>query len=207
MKSTTILALAVLTVGTLKAQTSASAPPPVGVLGQQYAELNFGFDDIKHTDHDANSFSLTGNRAIMPNVDGRLTYSYAWLDHAPHVHDNTLAASAVTFMKLDSMRPFAAATLGWSWDSLPFGASDDYGIWGLAVGAEIPLGNFAITPRIDYNDDFESSARSGQEFSYGVEGNYWLNRSTAVYARVAWVDVRQSDFDRWSYNLGVRLKF
>ncbi len=212
-----LLAFAAVIASALQAQTSSGASPtpaatpvttqtPVGVLGQNYVDANFGFQDVKHTDRDAYQLSLSGNQAVAPNFDARFSYAYGWLQHSPKGHSNALNASATAYTVFSGMKPFVTGQLGYEWDNVA-GLKDNFGTWAAQVGLEMPVGAISISPAIGYEDDMLSASRSTQEVTYGASANYWVSATSAVYAGVDYADVRKSEFDRWNYNVGLRLKF
>ena len=200
------LALGLLAAGTSFAQTTASNA--AGLLGQRYAEVNFGVQDIKHFSQNGYSLGAAVNTRVIANtLDVGASYDYSWIGGSLRGHANTIGGYATAYAPLSGVKPFVGAGVGWQWSSNRFVGSDDQGLWALTAGVEIPVGAVTLTPRIAYADDFEISRDSSQQWTYSVEANYWLNAKTAVYGSVGRSDVRQSSFDSWNYQVGLRFKF
>lgn len=201
----TILALGLLAVaGAGYAQTATTAQNPVGLLGQSYSEVSFGVTDIKHFSKDQYSLGVGANVPVTPYLDLGASYDYSWLRGLGHV--NTIAGGATAYTTFNGVKPFATAALGYEWQSFP-GYRDDQADWGFAAGVEIPVSVITVTPRIAYADDFRGSNRSSQQWSYAVEGNYWVTKTAAVFASVGYVDVNHTNNDGWAYTVGARFKF
>lgn len=202
-------------------------PPPAapsgGLLGKRYVDLNFGVQDIKHFPKNAYNVGLSANLPVAPGVDLGAGYAYSWLSGTtttPRVRSDIIQGTVTLFPPnatfSNGARPFVAAGIGYQWDnvslsgtphSFNFSSDADYGLWGLALGVEIPVKAFSLTPVISYNDDFRNSHQSSQAYDYGVEANCWVTDEVAVYGGIAYEDVRHSNLDSWNYNAGVRLKF
>lgn len=202
----TILALGFLAVaGASYAQTATSANgTPTGLLGQSYSEVSFGVSDIKHYSKDQNSLGVSANVPITPYLDVGAGYSYDWFHAAGH--SNTINSTATAFTTYNGVKPFVGVGLGYQWQTWQ-GGRDNQAVWAGAVGVEIPVYVVTLTPRIVYSDDFRNASRSTQQTSYGVEANYWVTKTTAAFAGVDYVDVRNSSRDAWTYTVGARFKF
>ncbi len=208
--------------------TNQTTPPPPaapsgGLLGKRYVDLNFGVQDIRHVSKDAYTAGLSGNFPVAPGVDLGAGYSHSWLNSTattPRVDTDVVQGTVTLFPPNNTFsngaKPFVAGGIGYQWDnatlsgtphSFSFTSDDDYALWALAAGVEIPFGAFSLTPAISYNDDFRSSRKSVQAYNYGAEANYWVTDEFAVYAGASYQDVRHSSFDSWIYDAGVRLKF
>jgi hypothetical protein len=198
------LALGLAVAGASFAQTSATTT--AGVLGQQFTELSFGSSDIRHISPNFYDLSLSGNVPVSPHLDLGGSYAYGWIGGAYRGHANQVNGTATFYTNYSTVKPFVSLGLGYQWASFQ-GGSDDFGLWGGAVGVEIPAGAFTFTPRIAYVDDFKGSSQSSQQTSYDVEGNYWVSRTTAVFASVGFTDVNKTSTDSWDYRVGLRLKF
>lgn len=211
MNTTKTIALSLLAIvssalSTQAQTTAAAAATPSGVLGQRFSEVSFGASNIKGISRDLYDLSLNGNVPVAANLDLGLSYSYSWIGGAFKGHANTLGATATTFTSLNGVKPFVGVGLGYQWESFPFGSGNNAGIWGVGFGVEIPAGAFSITPNISYADDFRSSGNSSQQYTYGVDANYWLNQSSAISAGVSFTDAR-GNAEAWNYRIGYRWKF
>lgn len=190
--------------GASQAQTATTGAAPVGVLGQRYAEVSFEMQEIDFVSPNLYSANLSANLPVTSSLDLTGSYSYGRIRGNVRGHSNTVGAIATAYTALNGVKPFASAGLGYQWTRFA-GFDDDAGFWGVAVGVEIPVGAFAITPRIAYVDDFESG--SSEQITYEVEGNYWFSSSSALFAKVGKTDVRDSRVDTWNYEVGFRVKF
>jgi hypothetical protein len=214
---------------------SAIIPPPAnnsqpaststagGILGKRYVDANFSLQDIRHVSKNAYDLGVGANIPVSPGIDLGAAYDHSWLQGTsttPRVHSDVIQGTVTLFppaRTFDSdVKPFVAGGIGYQWDnakfsgtphSFTFGSSDDYAIWGLAVGLEIPVDALSITPVVSYSDDFRSSHQSVQAFNYGAEANYWITNQVGVYAAATYQDVRHSSFDSWIYTTGVRFQF
>jgi hypothetical protein len=191
--------------GAMHAQTM-STTTPVGVLGHNYTELSLGLQDIKDLSPHFYDASISGNVPVTPNLDLAAGYSYGWIRGSVRGHSNTLTTTATAYTLTGGVKPFVGVGLGYKWTHFA-GFRDNQGLWGAAVGVEIPAGRVSITPRIVYADDFESSSNSSQETTYEVEGNYWVSAKTGVFASIGKTDVHHNGGEAWNYRLGVRMKF
>jgi hypothetical protein len=194
--------------GAIHAQTAAASGTANGLLGQRYVEAGFGVQDIKHVSSNVYSLGAAVNVPFIPSlVDVGANYSYDWIKSAAfRGHANTFGGDVKVYTTLSGVKPFVSAGLGWQW-SHAFGSSDDNGLWNAAVGVEIPVAGFTVTPRIVYHDDFQGSRDSSQDWTYEVAGNYWITRTAAAFASVGYADDRGTNFDSWNYRVGLRLKF
>lgn len=201
----TILALGLLAVaGASYAQTAAANQTTVGLLGQSYSEAQFSVTDIKHYSKNQYGLGVAANVPVTPYLDLTGGYDYGWLRGEGHF--NAISAGANAYTTFNGVKPFVGAAVGYEWETSQ-GSRRNLGIWGLAAGVEIPVSVVTITPRIVYADDFKNAARSTQQASYEVEGNYWVTKTTAVYATVGYTDIRKSSNDAWTYTVGARFKF
>lgn len=200
------LALGLLAAGTSFAQTTASNN---GLLGQRYAEASFGVQDIKFISTNAYGLGVGVNTPVIAgSFDVGANYDYDQIRGSGiRSHANTFSGYGTYYTTVNGVKPFVGAGVGWQWSSMRGFGSDDQGLWGAAVGVEIPAGAVTLTPRIAYGDDFEGSKNSSQQFSYGVDANYWVNAKTAVFGAVSFTDVRSSPVESWNYRVGLRVKF
>lgn len=201
------LALGVLAAGTSFAQTTASQP--AGLLGQRYAELSFGAQDLKQLKPNLYGFGAGVNTPLIPgSFDVGASYDYSWIRGSGlRGSANTFGGYGTFYTAVGGVKPFVGAGVGWEWSRARGFGSGDQGLWGAAVGVEIPVGVLTLTPRLAYGDDFENSKNSTQQFTYGIEANYWVNAKTAVYGGLGFTDVRSSPLESWNYQVGLRLKF
>ena len=197
-------------VGYAQNSTAVSPLPPTsyGLLGQQYTEISFGVEDVNGVDAYGQTASVTANTPhVAEHVDAGASYAYSWTGGVNTGHANTIGIYGRSYRPMKGVKPFLSAGLGWTWTNTTLGGSDNRGLWGGSFGLEIPLGKFAVTPRITYADDFEGSSKSRQAWAWAVEANYWLSRGTGLFASVGYVDVCNSSNETWTYVLGLRGRF
>jgi hypothetical protein len=201
-------ALGLMAAAASHAQTTPATTTGYGLLGHRYTELNVGLQDVKHlSDHGFSAGAAANNPLIPGMLDAGASYSYSWIRGPFKGHANTIGGYATAYTPFNGVKPFAGVGLGYQWSSFGFGASDDNPLWGLTAGVEIPAGAVTITPRINYADDFESTRKSTQTWTFQVEANYWFNQTSAVFGSIGKSDVRRSSFDSWNYEVGLRARF
>lgn len=180
---------------------------PNGVLGENYAELSYGLQDIRHISPNFNVVSVDGNAAITRHLDLGGGISTGWIGGTVDGHANTLSGVATAYTTWRRAKPFVSAGLGYQWLSMR-GATDAW-LWGSTIGVELPAieNVLVLTPRIGYADDFRRSGRSAQQWTFETEANCWLTRSTALFASVGYAEARRSPFDSWTGRIGVRMRY
>jgi hypothetical protein len=203
---TTFALLAVAATGTSYAQQAPAAHDASGLLGQKYAEVSFGMQDIYHVSPNGYSLGVSSNVPVTRYLDIGAGYSYDWIKGNVHGHTNTLGATATAYTTVAGVKPFAGVGLGYEWIRAA-GFGDDFALWAAAVGVEIPTRIVTITPTITYSDDFQRSSRSSQDFTYGVDVSRWITKTTAAFIGVNYSDTLSSTADAWTYTVGARLKF
>lgn len=204
-KTTLVLGL-LAAIGTSIAQNTSNTN---GLLGQRYAELSFGAQDLNQLKPHLYGLGAAVNAPVIPgSFDVTATYDYSWIRGSGlRGSANTFGGFGTLYTALNGVKPFVAGGIGWEWSRTRGFGSDDQGLWTAAVGVEIPAGVVTLTPRISYGDDFENSRTSSQQITYSVDANYWLDAKSAVYGAVGFTDYRSSPLESWNYRVGYRLKF
>ena len=205
-KITLALGVVAATAASYAQQPAATSTTPIGILGQQYTEVSFGAQDIKHLSPNAYSFDLAGNVPVNANVDVSGDYSYGWIRGGINAHSNTLSTAATLHTTYAGVKPFAVAALGYQWEH-DVGVNHSFAIWGAQIGVEIPVGDITLTPTVAYADDFRASRKSSQAIVTNVEANYWFTKTTAGFAGIGYTDTQRSGADSWNYSAGVRVRF
>ncbi|MEO5961048.1 MAG: hypothetical protein ABIZ49_14200 [Opitutaceae bacterium] len=192
----------------------------VGVLGQSYADLHYSWVNFRGGDVDANGFiaGFEGNTPVARGVDVGLGYNYYRENNhrdpfngSPFdVRFHQVATHATFFSPMRGMKPFVTGLLGYQWargDLQSFRTFGHEWIWGASVGAEIPLGAFALTPRISYTDTMHSN--SVGSWHYGAEAHHWFTEKVGGYLDATFHEPRGSRGgpDRWTYTAGFRVRF
>lgn len=205
-KSTVALA-ALVAAGAIHAQSETVAKP-IGSLGVRYVDISLGLEDYRGLSDNAYDASVAVNLPVLSSLDVGFSYGHVWLNSTADLDGDVLAASATYFTKIDTVKPFFSLALGYQWQRASgFGVTvkDDSGLWGAAIGFEVPVQAVTLTPRIAYVDGFDSDV--GHEVSYGVEASCWLTAKVAGFVDVSYSDPQGSGGESWNYSLGVRLKF
>jgi hypothetical protein len=186
------------------AESTAFDRVPVGTLGQNYGELSFGFADIRRAAPNFYNLNLNGNLPLTRHLDLGGGLATGWFDR--HLVNNTtaLGVSLTAYRPHEGAAPFFTTGLGYQWWNV--GAPDTW-TWKVATGVQVPFGEFTVTPRLSYEDDFLRGAMSAQQVTAETEVNRWLSRAAAVFASVGYTDVHRSRFDSWNWRAGVRLAF
>lgn len=200
----TILALGLVVAGASFAQTATTSPQPVGLLGQTYSEFSYGVTDIHNYSKDQQNLGVAANVPVAPYLDLGGAYGYSWIRGVGHT--NSVAGGATAYTTFKGVKPFVGAAVGYEWDNA-YGSRDDAATWGFAAGVEIPVSVVTITPRIVYADDFNGRSTSTQQWTYGVEGNYWVTKTAAVFADVGYAEPLHVSTHAWTYTIGARFKF
>lgn len=201
-----ILALGLLVAGAGYAQTAATSSSTPGLLGQRFAEVSFGTQDVKGFSSNFYDTGVAVNLPVAPSFDLGAGYSYSWFRSGIRGHSNTIFASGTAYAPMSGVKPFFTGALGYQWTRAGF-FRDNRGLWAAVVGVEIPAGSLTLTPRIGYTDDFESGTASSRDFTYAIEANHWLSAKTAIYGTIGRTEVHRSSADSWNYELGLRFKF
>lgn len=198
--------LGLLAAGTTWAQTTTSSTP-TGLLGQRYGELSAGLHDVHNLSDNAYTVGASVNLPVAPFFDAGVSYNYDWIRGAFPGHANTGSTYLVAYKPMQGVKPFVGAALGWQWSRSGLFAGDAHGVWGATAGVEIPVGEITLTPRVSYADDFEATNVSAQQWSWGIEANYWATARTAFFGSIGRSDVMHSPVRSWDYQFGMRVKF
>ncbi len=202
----TLCLLVLLAAG--RAETSVDDRAPNGVLGQNYAEISFGLQDIRHVQPNFYDVTVAGNAAVLPHLDLGGAFGAGWIRGNIDGNASLLAGTATTYTAWRNVKPFLSTSLGYQWFHAP-GAANDKWLWGVSTGVEVPVVDrlLSLTPRIGHSDDFRSGPRSAQQWTFETEGNAWLTRNLALFASVGYSDEVRSRFDSWNWRLGFRSRF
>jgi hypothetical protein len=194
----------------LAAGAAGFAQTSPGLLGQRYADVNFGVQDYRGLGDNAYSVGVGVNLPVTPMLDVGLDYSKGWLNTNPFdLRADTLSASATIYTNAQGVKPFAGAALGMQWAETRFPGfrnRDDAGVWALGGGVELPVGPLTFTPAIAYTDSFEGRSSVGA-FRAGVEAHTWFTPKLGGYADVSWMNQQGSGGESWNYTVGLRWRF
>lgn len=192
--------------GALALATTVAVVRAEGLLGQTYVGATLDlidFDD--RLLRNGRGFSVFANVPLSAGLDFGAQLEWAGAKARPPLGglkiDGFSAGSAVTYYTdLTGVRPYARAAAGWAWvKSGP--ARDNSFIYGVEVGAELPLGNrFALTPFLGWSD--AASFSNADTVDYGVRGSWEWDRSWSLVGELS----RNDDSDL-TLGLGVVYRF
>lgn len=192
-----------------------------GLLGRSYLDFNYSWVDFNEDIGRPRGFiaGLSANTAVSRGLDVGLGYSYFRENNHRNpftgtdfdVRSHQLATAATFFGNYmgSGVKPFISGAIGYQWsrgDLQSFRIDDDDWAWGASAGAEVPLGRFALTPRISYSDDFHGNTKG--MWSYGGELHHWFSEKMGGYADVTFHEPRETFApDYWTYTAGLRFRF
>ena len=232
MKNMNKLALglaALLLAGTTYAQTTAnggyftnngaSVRDNPGVLGHSYADLSYSWIDFTENRIDADGYvaGLRGNVPVARGFDAGLGYSYYRQNGNGNIFTSSpfdlrahqLAADATFYAANAAIKPFVSGAIGYEWtrgDVQSLRIDDGDWLWGGSIGAEIPVGTLAFTPRISYSDTFNGGYDG--TWHYGADAHPRFNDRLGGYLDATFHDPRESTaLESWTYTAGVRFRF
>ncbi len=192
-----------------------------GILGHTYADFNYSWVDFNEDNASPRGFiaGVSGHAPVATGLDVGLGYDYFRennhrdpFNNSPYdVRSHQVTGSATWFAANAGVKPFVTGAVGYKWthgDLQSFRTFDNQWVWSAGVGAEIPLGTFALTPRIAYSDDFHGPRYSDATWHYGVQAHHWFNEKLGGYLDVAYHDPRERYADEyWTYTAGLRVRF
>ncbi len=224
-KETLALALAgLLLAGTGQAQMTGRSHPSIqdnpGVLGQGFTDLNYSWVDY-HRDRglDADGYiaGLSGNAPIARGIDVGLGYNYFRENNhrnpftgSPYdARYHQVATEATFFAPASGVKPFVTGGVGYQWsrgDLQSLRTYDHEWTWAASGGVEMPMGLFALTPRITYSDTMRGGSTGA--WHYGAQVHHWFTEKVGGYVDATFHDpLRNSGPESWTYTAGVRLRF
>ena len=190
-----------------------------GVLGHTYLDLNYSWVDFTENRIDADAYiaGLRGNAPVSPNLDAGLSYAYyrengngSIFTSSPFdVRVHQLAGDLTFYGRGPGLKPFVSGAIGYQWsrgDIQNLSIDDGDWLWGASVGAEIPLGRSALTPRISYLNTLGGNDEA--QWSYGGEFHHWFSEGFGGYVDATFHDPRENfAAEYWTYTAGVRFRF
>ncbi|ACB73943.1 hypothetical protein [Opitutus terrae] len=207
----TLLAVAtILFAGSpLPAQQVVAGLPGQRVLGERTISADAGTVDVDAIDEHGYVVGADVNFPATANLDLGLHIGHGWIDAGNvGLKDTTISAAAVVHPAAAGLKPFAGVLIGHQkleFDVGRFGTTEKSGIWGGAVGLEVPAGRATLTPSISYTDSFDGSTDRSTHFT--LHANLWLTDKVATYADLTYVDFAGDGDNAWTARLGVRWKF
>lgn len=186
------------------AQTTALDRAASGVLGRGYGDIHYTKFAVRDSGADINDLSFGGRGPILPNLDLGGSYSHRWSPDGNRYRASTLAANATAYTVLAGVKPFVTGGFGYQWLKATGSNNNDL-VWSVGGGVEVPLGRFALTPRVNYLDDFRPGPRSTQELRVEAEANWWVTETAAIYATGGYTNVFRGGSNAWLWGAGIRL--
>lgn len=190
-----------------------------GTLGHRFADLNYSWVDFREDGTDADGYiaGIGASTPLTPSLDVGFGYSYYRENNHRNpftgtpfdVRAHQLATSATLYGANRGFKPFVSGSLGYQWsrgDIQSLRVDDHEWIWGASVGAEIPLGTFALTPRISYSDTFRYGSGDGS-WHYGAEAHHWFNERMGGYLDATFHEPNRVGANAWTYTAGLRFRF
>lgn len=202
-----LAALIIVSVGHAQ-QPAPSGTTTTGRLGQRYVGASFGVANFKDTPERGHDTSIGVNLPITPSIDVDFGYSYQWLGNSPvDLTGNSVDAGATLYKSWRGVKPYASASLGYSWSEASYAGSSiesNDGFYVVSVGFEAPVGPIVLTPAIGLYRPFESD--SDTTSFYGVDAHHWFTSKIGARAGVSYADYGDG-FSSWDYRIGLRVKF
>ena len=217
-----VLVISFLVGATLHGQ---AVSPATGTLGQRLVEVSAGLGSYDNQSRPEYHGSLAVQLPILQHVDIGAGYGYADLRQelyggvfAFRTEAQSAGISTTLHGAYGGLRPFLSGSAFRQWTkqtvsyagiAIPgdFDRTDDY--WSAAIGTEISIRRFCLTPLLEYTDRFRrdwwESPKTGM-YLYAIEGHVWLSRHVGVFGRVSYLDYQGGTSAR-SYTAGTRLKF
>ncbi len=204
--------------------TPSNQPPPspavaeaaFGLVGDNYTELDFGYQKQREEPDILRDYGLIINKSLlregMWGTDGNLSYDYL-AGYAGGLQDRRDEAQAgLTEYVLEGWgKPFVTADGGYAWERAGNVSKRSFA-YTLTGGVEFSvLQNFALTPFAEYqaepsltNGDLPLAHMPDHLWTYGVKATYWLSRE--------WSASLTGDFDQYNrndlgYKVGVTCHF
>jgi hypothetical protein len=192
-----------------------------GVLGHSYADFSYSWVDFDEDNASPRGFiaGVGGHAPVGRGLDLGLGYNYFRENNHRNPFNNSefdvrshqVTGSATFFAPMNGMKPFVTGAVGYKWsngDLQSFRIFDDEWVWSAGVGVEIPVGAFALTPRVAYSDDFHGSVYSNAVWHYGAQAHHWFNEKLGGYVDVAFHDPHERfSAEYWTYTAGLRVRF
>jgi hypothetical protein len=187
-----------------------------GILGHQFADVNFGWTDFRNSPAEGYRAGFSTNLPLAPGFDAGLGYDYYWegknrdpLTRASsNARNHTLDAMGKFYMPMNGVKPFLAGGVGYNWERGDFQRLRTFGhewLWRAAAGVEIPFAAFAVTPQVAYDDTMRGG--SVGRWSYGAQVHHWFNEQVGAYVDFNYSDPRHGGTDLWTYLGGLRYRF
>jgi hypothetical protein len=205
--------------------TAYSPPAPSigdnpGALGHSYFDFNYTWVDFDENNASPRGYvaGLSANMPLHRGLDVGLGYNYLRENNHRNPFNNSpfdvrahqVTTNATLWGTNVGVKPFVTGAVGYKWsqgDLQSFRTYDDTFVWAASAGAEIPLGTFALTPRVAYSDDFHSGHRDGI-WHYGAQAHHWFSEKLGGYLDVAWHNPRERLApENWTYTAGLRMRF
>lgn len=206
---TFLLLASALALGAARADVAPPADPTgpvagnVGLLGQVYGTLAYGYINLDGTSVHADNYRLAVNQPLAFGLDGLLSYDFTHTGDfagAP-VRQHTFTGALRAFSSAHNWgKPYVEAGAGLT-TARYAGAGDDSYLWEVAGGIEFQVAPATtVTPYVQYGDapDLPGDGR----WKFGVRANHWVNNTAAVTA-----GIERDDDQNTMFTIGTNFRF
>lgn len=174
-----------------------------GLLGQSYATLSYSYLNSDDSPIDADNYHFEINHPFTDGFDAFLSYDFTQSEvfAGDRAKQDVLGAGVRAFSPRYSWgKPYAEVGAGYAWNRFA-GQDDNSWFWEVAVGVEFQVAARAtVTPYVQYLD--APDIRNGDQWNYGVKGNYWVGNNWSVLA-----GVERDDDQNMAYTIGTNFRF
>lgn len=204
-----LLLASALALGSARADVAPPSDPTepvagnVGLLGQVYGTLTYGYINLDDTSVHADNYRLAVNQPLAFGLDGLLSYDFTHTgDFAGSpVRQHTFTGAFRAFSSSYNWgKPYVEAGVGFT-TARYAGAGDDSYLWEIAGGIEFQVAPATtVTPYVQYEDapDLPGDGR----WKFGVKANHWVNNTAAVTA-----GIERDDDQNTMFTVGTNFRF
>ncbi len=175
-----------------------TTPVHQGLLGQQYANLTYGYINLGNSPVNADNFEFAVNQPLNTGLDA--VFAYDWTQNGlfagSRLNTQGVTAGLRAFSNAYTWgKPYVEAGAGFAWQRGTPAGRDNSVLWQATVGAEFQLAPaFTVTPYVQYTDTPTLAGNNGGTWKYGAKANYWIDSQWAVTAGVARDDNQNNTF-------------
>ncbi len=170
----------------MPASKAAPAAGNLGLLGQVYGTLTYGYIDLDSSSIHGDNYSLSLNQPLAFGLDGILSYEFSETGDIAGARGkrHTLAAALRAFSSSYNWgKPYLEAGGGYARVSTG-GIDDNSLVWEVAGGIEFQVAPATtVTPYVQYMDAPELTGDGA--WNFGVKASHWVNSQWAVTAGLA----------------------
>jgi len=187
----------------LPATPTEPAAVNVGLLGQVYGTLSYGYINLDATSVHADNYRLAVNQPLAFGLDGLLSYDFthagdfAGAPARQHTFTGALRAFSTSY---NWGKPYVEAGIGFTTARYANDGDDSY-LWEVAGGVEFQVAPATtVTPYVQYGDtpDLPGAGR----WKFGVKANHWVSSTAAVTA-----GIERDDDQNTMFTIGTNFRF